>query len=69
LSSANIEVFVCECIGDVPADRSELSSVLNNSVEERECEQQLFEIAWLAAIIQSRVIETFVVLQQILTQT
>jgi len=38
LSSAHNKVFISERIWDVPADGSELSSILHNSVEEGEPE-------------------------------
>jgi hypothetical protein len=39
LSLANIKVFICEGIGDVPADWAELSSVLDDCMEVRQRKQ------------------------------
>ena len=60
LSLANIEVFHCESVGNVPADGSEFTSVLNDSVEEAEPEEKLLVRLGLGASSERIVIERFV---------
>jgi hypothetical protein len=51
LSLANIKVFICEGIGDVPADWAELSSVLDDCMEVRQRKQSLFVLFWFCTVI------------------
>ena len=51
LSLANIEVFHCERVGNVPADWTELSSVLDDGMEVGQGKQELFELFGLCAVI------------------
>jgi hypothetical protein len=54
---ADIKVFKCECICDVPTNGTELSSVLNNSMEEGESEHKSFIFFRLVAVVQHFVIK------------
>ena len=69
MSAADIEVFVSKGIWDVPADSAKLSTVLNNSMEEREAEKKFLVRPWVTAVIQSFVVETFIILEQVLAET
>ena len=65
LSLANIEVFHCESVGNVPADWTELSSVLDDGMEVGQGKQELFELFGLCAVIQFTTCDHFVGLKQI----
>ena len=52
LASAHNEILICEGIGDVPADGSELSAVLHDGMEESEAEQKLLVGLRLGALLE-----------------
>jgi hypothetical protein len=60
LSLANSEVFHGEFVGNVPADWAELSSVLNDCVEEAKSEQKFFEFVGFSAVVQDVIVHTSV---------
>jgi len=41
LSSTDDQVFISEGVGDIPADGAELTTILNDSVEETESKEEL----------------------------
>lgn len=49
LAATDIQVFIGEGIGDVPANGSELSAILHNGMEEAQSEQKFLETLWLRA--------------------
>lgn len=57
LLSAHIKIFEGECIWNIPANGSELSSVLYDSMEEREREHEFLEFIWLSAVVKCSVIQ------------
>jgi len=69
LASADNEVFISECIGDIPADGSELSAVLHNSVEESKAEQKLFIGLGLGAFFEVLDIKCLIGSQNILSES
>ena len=52
LASADDQIFVGEGVGDIPADGTELSSVLDDGVEEAEAEEDLLVDLWLGALFE-----------------
>lgn len=52
LSLAHCQVLIGKFVGDVPANWSEFSSVLNNSMEQAETKEKLFECLWFLAVLQ-----------------
>lgn len=52
LSLADPQVFIGEFIGDIPTDRTKLSAVLNDCMEEAKTEQQLFIFLRLLAVVE-----------------
>ena len=51
LHSAHFQVLIREGVWDIPADGTELSPVLDDSVEETEAEQKLFKDFRLRALL------------------
>jgi hypothetical protein len=66
---ADIKVFKCECIWDVPTNGSELSSVLNDSMEERESEKKHLIFLGLVTVVKQFVIKYIISSQKIRTKT
>lgn len=52
LTSADNQILIREGVWDIPANRTELSSVLNNGVEEAEAEENLLVDLWLGALLE-----------------
>jgi hypothetical protein len=52
LSSTNVKIFIRESVGNIPTDCTELSTILNDSVEEGETEKELFVGTWVAAVVE-----------------
>lgn len=69
LLGANHEILIGELVHDVPADRSELASILNTSVEEGEGKSQLLVLVWLCAVIQRLLIVVGVGSHQVRSET
>jgi hypothetical protein len=69
LASADDEIFICESIGNIPADGSELSAILDNSMEESEAEQKLLVGLGLGALIEVLDIESLICSQDILSES
>jgi len=69
LTSADIEVLIGEGVWNVPADSTELTSILHNSVEEGKGEDELLELVWLARVVQLLVIERLISLQDVRLET
>lgn len=65
LSSGHDQVFVGEGVWDVPADRTELSSILDNSMEEAESEEKLLVDFWLGALFELLRSHCFIRLQNV----
>jgi len=51
------EFLLHEGVLNIPSNSSELSSVLDNSMEEGETEQQFFVLLWLVAVIKLFIVE------------
>lgn len=69
LTTGHHQIFVCEGVGNVPADGSEFTSVLNDSVEEAEPEEKLLVRLGLGASSERIVIERFVGTKYVLLKT
>jgi len=61
----DIKIFECERIWNVPADGTELSSVLDDSVEEGETEKEHLVFSRLVAIVQDLVVKDIIGSQQV----
>lgn len=51
LPPAHIEIFISESVCNVPTDRTELTSVLHDGVEERESEDKLLKLVGFARVV------------------
>ena len=69
LTSADNQVFICEGVWDIPADWTELSSILNDSVEEAEAEEDLLEDLRLSALFELFRRQRLIRLQDVLLET
>lgn len=49
---ADIQVFIGELVGNIPSNRTELSPVLDDSVEETEAEEKFLELCGLYAVLE-----------------
>lgn len=65
LSLADTVIFVGKGVGDVPADTTELSSILYNSVEEAQSEQHFLVGSRLLAAIKVSVVNILIGLDQV----
>lgn len=65
---ADHQIFVGKLIGDVPSDRSELTAILHDCVEEAETEEQLLELFWFLAFGELLLVHVLVGPQQVVTQ-
>jgi len=52
LASANDQIFIGEGVWDVPADRTELSPILDDGVEEAESKEDFLIDLWLRAFLE-----------------
>ena len=69
LHSADLEVLVGEAVGDVPTDCAELTSVLDDGVEEGEAEEELLVLVGLLTVVELSVVERSVGSQEVSFQT
>lgn len=48
--SAYVEIFIGEFVCDIPADSTEFSTILDDSMEKTESEEKFSEFIWFLAI-------------------
>jgi len=69
LSSADNQILIGESVRDVPANRTELSSILHNGVEKAEAEQDLLKDLRLRALFKLLRRQCIISLQDVLLET
>lgn len=65
LASAHDKVFIGEGVRNIPANWTELSSVLHNGVEEAEAEEDFLINLWLRALLELLLCQGLVGLQHV----
>jgi hypothetical protein len=50
LSLTHVKILVSELVGNVPADRTEFTTVLDDSVEKAKTEEEFLELEGFAAL-------------------
>ncbi len=63
------QVFVGELVGDVPANGSKFSSILNDSVEEAEAEEQSLKLVYFFAVVEVFLIHISVGPEQVVSES
>lgn len=69
LATTDEQVFISERIGNVPANRTELSSILDDSMEEAESKEHLLVNFWLCAFIEILCCQSVISLKDVRPET